>query len=596
MIFYIANYPHILESAAAMTMSKFSKNRLSGIPGSRIYFLFFALFVTVVYFFTAAPGIRFWDTAELAASTTTLGISHAPGFPLYTILGRVASLISPGHPAYAVNLLSALFGSLSVLLFVLIYDYVDESKKFAGKFSASLIFAFSGALWMQSNRAEVYSLQIFLTELSLLCLLKYRTGSDFRFLAAAVYVWGLSAANHTAGALAFLPVLLLLIFTQNNRLNLPVGKLGLLFFAAAAALSIYLYLPVRSALNPAFNWDRISDFQSFLSVITARDFAFTVKFGGWLDFSNRLFLHWKILYANLPWFLPLLTFIGIWLLRNKLYLLILFFTGSAITLIRQELPYPDHLGYLLPVIFVCAIWTGAGINLLFTRFSILRNPVLKHLLSSIVIAGLAFILVMEFPAKFSEHHLRHNHWAEKLGADILTEPLPDSIVLFNDISSYFISRYLQEIGGLRNDCALLLPGMLNEFSASRDWYRAELTNRTNLQNIDTYRGNTTSVIAKIIENNRKRPVYLEYGEQFRPFYNYLKPAGLLFKLDLTQTDSTASHYLFPAKEEFGSDQTAAAAFAGRLFALGMYYSDRGETIRADSLFLKADNYASGSQK
>ena len=576
-------------------MNNFSKNILAGISVSKMYFLIFGLFVITVYLYTTCPGVRFWDTAELTASSCLLGISHAPGFPLYTIIGRVAALIAPANPAYAINLLSAVFGILSVLLFFLIYDHIDESGKFAGKFSAALIFAFSGALWMQSNRAEVYSLQIFLTELSLLLMLRYRAETDLRLLIATFYIWGLSAANHTAGALAVLPVLLLLILSKNNRSSARIDRPLILIVSIAAALSIYFYLPLRAALNPVVNWGRIADFQSFITVVTAREFAFTAAFDGWLDFSERLFLHWKILFENLPWFLPLLTFIGIWQLRNKLFLLVLFITGSSITLIRQELPYPDHLGYLLPVIFVCAIWTGAGINRVFAFISGLRNRVLKHLFLSALCAGLAYTMVMEFPNNLRENNLHDNHWAEKLGMDILNEPPEPSIVLFNDISSYYICRYLQEIGGLRNDCVLLLPGMLNEFSASRDWYHDEISARTDLQNIDSYRGNTTSVIAKIIENNRHKSVYVEYGEQFRPFYKYLTPSGLLFKLDLTQTDSTASHYLFPAKEELGADGIAAAAFAGRLFALGMYSSDRGDFISADSLFIEAEKLAAVSR-
>ena len=557
---------------------------------SKIILWGFWLFVIAVYYYTTCPGIRFWDTAELTASSYFLGIAHAPGFPLYTIIGRLAVILCPSDPAFAVSLLSAFFGSAAVLLFILLYDYLDESHRLPGKFFAAALFAFGGTLWMQSNRAEVYSLQIFLTELSLLLLLKHEREPDSRFIIASFYIWGLSTANHTASALAVLPVLLLILFSGRHGRSFPVRKSILVPFGIITALSVYLYLPIRSGLNPPVNWGRINDLNSFLSLITAREFAFTAGFDGWLDFSGRLLQHWKILYANFPTIFPLLTIIGMWQLRNKLYLLILFLTGSAITLIRQELPFPDHLGYLLPVILVCAVWTGTGINRLFDLIYNFNNSYLKNSVFIVVIIAIFLTLITGFPRNFRENNLHNNTWAAKLGTAILDEPPQDSIVLFNDVSSYFICRYLQDVDSLRQDCSLILPGMLNDHSSSKNWYRAELLSRTNLECITKYTGSTTTVIARIIENNKQRPIYLEYGEQFLPFHNYLVPSGLLFKLDLTGSDSTASFYLFPGPEQFGSDHIAAAAFAERIFALGQYYSGRGEFAVADSLFAEAGNY------
>ena len=45
-----------------------------------------------------------------------LGIAHPPGFPLYTMLGKLFTLIPFGDVAYRVNLMSALFAALTLAL------------------------------------------------------------------------------------------------------------------------------------------------------------------------------------------------------------------------------------------------------------------------------------------------------------------------------------------------------------------------------------------------------------------------------------------------------------------------------------------------
>jgi hypothetical protein len=45
-----------------------------------------------------------------------LGIAHPPGYPLFTLVGHLFSLLPFGSVAYRVHLASALFGALSCAL------------------------------------------------------------------------------------------------------------------------------------------------------------------------------------------------------------------------------------------------------------------------------------------------------------------------------------------------------------------------------------------------------------------------------------------------------------------------------------------------
>ncbi len=74
----------------------------------------------VVYAFTAAPGVTLADSQDFQNGVLTLGIVHAPGYPLYTVLGHLFSLLPFGEPAFRVNLFSALWGSLCLGVMLLI--------------------------------------------------------------------------------------------------------------------------------------------------------------------------------------------------------------------------------------------------------------------------------------------------------------------------------------------------------------------------------------------------------------------------------------------------------------------------------------------
>src|SRR5215813_3153828 len=49
--------------------------------------------VAMVYVFTAARDIVLGDTPELMTAAITLGVPHAPGYPLFSMLGHLFSLV-----------------------------------------------------------------------------------------------------------------------------------------------------------------------------------------------------------------------------------------------------------------------------------------------------------------------------------------------------------------------------------------------------------------------------------------------------------------------------------------------------------------------
>lgn len=74
-----------------------------------------------VYSATLAPTVTFGDSGELISAAYSLGISHPPGSPLWTILAHLFTYLPFQTVAWRVNLASGVFSAgTSLVLFILL--------------------------------------------------------------------------------------------------------------------------------------------------------------------------------------------------------------------------------------------------------------------------------------------------------------------------------------------------------------------------------------------------------------------------------------------------------------------------------------------
>ncbi len=66
------------------------------------------LIAFVVYALTVERTVPTGDGGELIAAAYVLGVAHPPGYPLYTLLGHLATMLPGGSPALRMNLMSGL--------------------------------------------------------------------------------------------------------------------------------------------------------------------------------------------------------------------------------------------------------------------------------------------------------------------------------------------------------------------------------------------------------------------------------------------------------------------------------------------------------
>ncbi len=160
-----------------------------------------ALAAFLIYLLTLAPTVTFIDSGELAAVTSTLGIAHPTGYPLFTLVGWLFTKLPIGESEIIrVNLMAAVFCSLGILMFfkvlmlllgrpvgheVALGSKDVGSRKRSGSTSGksrttlrpqqvgrsfaliaaafgSLVLAFSETYWSQAVAVEVYSLHCLL--------------------------------------------------------------------------------------------------------------------------------------------------------------------------------------------------------------------------------------------------------------------------------------------------------------------------------------------------------------------------------------------------------------------------------------------------
>jgi len=184
-----------------------------------------------VYVLTSAPGVTLEeDSADFTNGVLTLGIVHPPGYPLYTLLGHLFSLLPLGDPAFRVNLFSALWGSLCLGVVFLILRILSIERIHA--LFATLFLGFTTVYWSKTAIAEVYSFNGFLIACIFFWILTYNRDKKKSQLYFIFLTTCLALSNHY-------PLVILsgvgLVFLLDRR-DLQSGDFfkGLLFFRLRA--------------------------------------------------------------------------------------------------------------------------------------------------------------------------------------------------------------------------------------------------------------------------------------------------------------------------------------------------------------------------
>lgn len=233
-----------------------------------------ALF-SVLYLSTLAPTVLYHDDPEmfdpvmLQAAAPVLGIAHPTGYPSYMMLAHLFTYLPLGDEAYRVNLVSAVFGVLAVVMTFLVA--VRLTGRAAAAASGALAFGLTPIFWSQAVIAEVYTMNAVFIASVLYVLLLWRESRRDRHLLLAAFLMGLSLTHHLSSALLIPAALLFVYLTDRSLLKrggLWLKGMGLF----ALGLLPYVYLPIRAAMDAPLNEADPSNIERFLLLVSGGGF------------------------------------------------------------------------------------------------------------------------------------------------------------------------------------------------------------------------------------------------------------------------------------------------------------------------------------
>ncbi len=126
-----------------------------GFTTSKIPAAFILITISLtVYLLTLSPTVYLGDSGELSAAAFCLGVPHGSGYPLYVLLGKGFCLIPFGNVGFRMNLMSAVFGVMTVGVVYSLIWRMSGSK--VGAWVGGGVLAFIPVFWWQTVAAEVY--------------------------------------------------------------------------------------------------------------------------------------------------------------------------------------------------------------------------------------------------------------------------------------------------------------------------------------------------------------------------------------------------------------------------------------------------------
>jgi hypothetical protein len=132
-----------------------------------------SVFALMLYLRTLMPGLGMWDTAEFQALGPVLGIAHPTGYPTYTIVAWLGSVILQpfGDEAFRANLLSALLIMAAVGLAAATVTLL--TRRVIAGLGAGLALAVAEQPWRVALAADVHALHLFFVALLLALLVNW---------------------------------------------------------------------------------------------------------------------------------------------------------------------------------------------------------------------------------------------------------------------------------------------------------------------------------------------------------------------------------------------------------------------------------------
>jgi len=331
----------------------------------------------IIYIKTLEPKLVGGDTSWYALQIPQMYILPPTGYPTFSILAKLMSMIPIGNLAYRLNLFSAIFGALTILFLFLAINKLIKNELIS--LASSLIFSFTLPYWPVANRLEFDTLNSFLVVLVIFAALTYNESRKRSHLYFFFFCLGFSLTNHPI-ALFITPAFIIYIIIINPKIfkSIKTVLLSILFFIIP--LVSYIYIPIRSlqGYGPA------NTFQKFIYHITGRTPTGQIHGGSFGDRSIYSALavlaeYMKIIYKNFGIILIIIAIVGFIYLAGKNYR---FAISSILVIIFSLIITSQYLGwapenYTIDSMIIISFYIAFGFLSVLDLFNYLFNRLQK---------------------------------------------------------------------------------------------------------------------------------------------------------------------------------------------------------------------------
>lgn len=484
-------------------------------------------FAIALYSVTLAPTVTLVDSGELIVSAYTLGVAHPPGFPLYTILAHLATLIPLGNIAERVNFASAIAAALAcAVLTLLVFELLlsmplasklrrraqkkDRRERGAKKSSspsageanvfqnisqamllapgllAGLLFACSRSIWAYATIAEVYTLNTLLIVTIFYLMMRWRRGfmqsqlgaaanirqgeiSKDKLLYAAALLLGLALGVHHVTIALMVPAIAFLAYRTGGIELFKSRRLLKSALFALAGLAVYIYLPLAASRSPLMNWGDPQTVERFWWHVTGRQYQVFLSFsletmiGQFDEFLTFVVREFGWWWMPLGLALSVAGFVALFRFDKTVFWFLVTVTFCDLAYALNYDIAEDKDAYYLPIFLVMTMATGAGMMWITRFFYSMRIP-------GKLASALALILVISVASVSLASSLPYNnrsryYIAEDYIGNILNSMEQGGMLLTLDWQVYSPMLYLLDIEKRRPDIIAIDVNQLR-----RSWY------------------------------------------------------------------------------------------------------------------------------
>ncbi|MEE9458081.1 MAG: DUF2723 domain-containing protein [bacterium] len=511
-----------------------------------------------LYGLGAARGLSIADSGEFLGVAATLGVAHPTGYPLYALLGQLATFFPWGDGAFLINLVSAaaaagaaFFAALAAGELAGQLKLEDMSKALAIATAGLLVLA-GRTLWSVATMAEVYALNALFWGALLWAALRLRRTGGARELYVLAWIAGLSLANHVTITL-FFPALFFIGWPGWGKAKTLARALPLAAAFFLGGVSVNLYTALRAAQQPLFNWNDPSTLGSLYAHLAGMQYRGHFLFFGVDGVKVALAQHRGAALTNVT---PLAAFAAAglgWLFAKRRWAvasaLVLYYAGYLAYCVVYSI---RDIGYYfiplhLVVVFAAALGVGYVAQAIRERFVTWRAAVaIGAAAATLAAAGWAFT------SNYPYGHRRGFVFAETYGRRLLAA-LPRRAVFFmSGDTNGFITWYNAYVRRRRPDITVVAQlrltgrGYLTALARYDEYLAAptetevralikyaEASGEVDADGVILSSGDFVlrNVIERMIaENAGRRPIFWGIGDPGGELWRYIVPYDVVMEV------------------------------------------------------------------